>query len=172
MSSQTYQIDINEKTYEVELDARNEEIQLNGQAQKLDIRGNSEKGFHILNGQKSYRVHVLEADFETKEFLLEVNDQVIPIKAADRFDILLKDLGMEHLTGSALNDLKAPMPGLVLDIKVQVGEAIQKGQALLVLEAMKMENVLKAESDAVVKSINCQKGEAVEKNQILIEFEA
>ncbi len=172
MSSQTYQIEINEKAYEIEVGSGKQEFNLNGENHSLDLKGDAEKGFHLILDKKSYRVHVLEADYDSKEFLLEINDQSIPIKASDRFDLLLKDLGMEHMAGAALNDLKAPMPGLVLDIKVKAGDSIKKGQALLVLEAMKMENVLKAESDAVVKSINCKQGEAVEKNQVLIEFEA
>ncbi|HNH66215.1 MAG TPA: biotin/lipoyl-binding protein, partial [Bacteroidia bacterium] len=69
-----------------------------------------------------------------------------------------------------VNDLKAPMPGLVLDILVSEGQTIQKGDSLLVLEAMKMENNLKAINDAVVKKINVSKGDKVEKNTVLIEL--
>ncbi len=172
MSSQSYQIEINEKAYPVEVSEQGKKLSLNGESLSLDIKGNAEKGFHLIHQQKSYRIHVLEADYESKEFSLEINDQIIAVKAADRFDLLLKDLGMEHLAASALNDLKAPMPGLVLDIKVKAGDNIKKGQPLIVLEAMKMENVLKAENDAVIKAVPCQEGEAVEKNQVLIEFEA
>jgi biotin carboxyl carrier protein len=67
--------------------------------------------------------------------------------------------------------MKAPMPGMVLDVLVKAGESITKDQALIVLEAMKMENVLKAPADAVIKSVNISKGNAVEKNQVLISFE-
>lgn len=172
MASQTYQIDINEETYQLEVGPHGQQISLDGKAVELDFRGNAEQGFHLIVNQKSYRVQVIEADYESKELLLEVNDKTIPIKGADRFDLLLKDLGMEHLAGAAVNDLKAPMPGLVLEIKVADGDTVKKGQALCVLEAMKMENVLKSESDGVIKSIQCQKGAAVEKNQVLIEFEA
>jgi len=70
-----------------------------------------------------------------------------------------------------VNDLKAPMPGLVLDVLVKEGQQIKKGENLLVLEAMKMENNLKALSDAVVKKVNVGKGARVEKNEILIELE-
>ncbi len=171
MSSQTYQIEIKEKAYDVEVSGNGQEFSLDGKNLKLDLKGDAEKGFHLIHNNQSYRIHVLNADFGTKEITLEINDHVVPVKGADRFDLLLKDLGMEHLAGSAVNDLKAPMPGLVLDIKVKPGDSIGKGQALIVLEAMKMENVLKAESDAVVKSISCSQGDAVEKNQILIEFE-
>ncbi len=62
------------------------------------------------------------------------------------------------------------MPGLLLDIKVQEGQEVQKGEILLILEAMKMENVIKAPTDARIKHIKVQKGQTVEKNQLLIEF--
>ena len=69
-----------------------------------------------------------------------------------------------------MSNVKAPMPGLVLDILVETEQAVSKGDALLILEAMKMENVLKAEGDGVVKSIEVTKGTAVDKGQIIIEM--
>jgi len=172
MSSEMYQVKVKDQEYKVEVKQNGADIRLNGAPLELDLKGNSKKGFHLIKDRKSYEIQILESDLDSKEFLVEVNGNVFPVKGADRFDLLLKDLGMEHLANAAVNDLKAPMPGLVLDIKVAPGDTIKKGQAILVLEAMKMENVLKAESDAVVKSINCEKSQAVEKNEVLIEFEA
>ena len=63
------------------------------------------------------------------------------------------------------------MPGLVLEIQVQAGQTVSKGDTLLILEAMKMENVLKAAADGVIKSIHVQKGAAVEKGALLLELE-
>ena len=63
------------------------------------------------------------------------------------------------------------MPGLVLSIMVRVGDSVKKGQGLMVLEAMKMENIIKSPSDGIVKSIYIKKSDAVEKNQVLIKFE-
>jgi biotin carboxyl carrier protein len=70
-----------------------------------------------------------------------------------------------------MNNVKAPMPGLVVNILVEIGQEIKKGDSLVILEAMKMENVLKATGDAKVKSILISKGGAVTKGQIMIEFE-
>jgi len=88
----------------------------------------------------------------------------------DKYDELLQQLGMDKMFAQKVNDLKAPMPGLVLDILVSEGQAIQKGDSLLILEAMKMENNLKATNDAVVKKIKVLKGDKVEKNTVLIEL--
>jgi biotin carboxyl carrier protein len=93
------------------------------------------------------------------------------IEIKDKYDALLKQLGMDKMLGSKMNLLKAPMPGLVLNILVKEGDNIKKGDSLLVLEAMKMENNIKAAGDGVVKKVNVQVKQAVEKNQVLIEME-
>ena len=62
------------------------------------------------------------------------------------------------------------MPGMVLNILVAEGQQVKKGDSLLVLEAMKMENVLKSPTDGVIKKVVATKGTAVEKNQLLIQF--
>jgi biotin carboxyl carrier protein len=80
-------------------------------------------------------------------------------------------MGLSIASNQAADDVKAPMPGLVLDILVEAGQTIQKGDSLLILEAMKMENVLKATGDGTVKSVIVEKGNAVDKNQVLIELE-
>lgn len=144
---------------------------INGNEYTLDLVRNGE-GMHFLHDNKSYNVTIVSADFDTKTFTVNVNGNNYAVEAKDRFDLLLKELGMESLAGSAINDLKAPMPGLVLSTNVSPGDEVKKGDALMVLEAMKMENVLKATADAKVKAIHAEIGKAVEKNQILIEFDA
>jgi biotin carboxyl carrier protein len=62
------------------------------------------------------------------------------------------------------------MPGMVLNVLVNEGQTVKKGDALLVLEAMKMENILKSPAEGTIKKITAVKGTAVEKNQILIQF--
>ena len=80
-------------------------------------------------------------------------------------------MGFEVGATKKVNDIKAPMPGLILDINVKVGQEVKENDALLILEAMKMENVLTSPRDGVIKSISVNKGNAVEKNQLLIVFE-
>jgi biotin carboxyl carrier protein len=83
---------------------------------------------------------------------------------------LLKSLGFDDLNAKKVNEIKAPMPGLVLDVRVSEGDTVKKGDAILVLEAMKMENIIKSPTDGIIKKINVKKGVAVEKNQVLINF--
>ena len=77
---------------------------------------------------------------------------------------------MNNGSAGKVNHIKAPMPGLIIDLRVKEGDTVKPGDALLILEAMKMENMIKASAESVVKSVKVKKGDSVEKNQVLIEF--
>lgn len=128
--------------------------------------------FHIIKNKKSYSVELVGVDELKKTFHLKVNNNIYIAKVEDRFDLLLQQLGMDNMASNVAKELKAPMPGLVLKIEVELGQTVKEGDALVVLEAMKMENVLKSPADVVVKSVEVTEGIAVEKNQVLIEFES
>ena len=106
-----------------------------------------------------------------KEVALKLNGKLNTIKLTDKFDELLKSLGMDNLAVKKVLDLKAPMPGLVLNILVSEGDTIAKGDALIVLEAMKMENIIKSPTAGVIKKIHAVKATAVEKSELLISFQ-
>ena len=127
--------------------------------------------FNVLRNNKSYNAEVVSFDADEKTYKIKVNGNVYSVKLKDRFDLLLHSMGMDALAAKKINELKAPMPGLVLDVRVKVGDTIKKGEPLVVLEAMKMENILKAIADVTIKKISIEKGNAVEKNQVLIMFE-
>jgi biotin carboxyl carrier protein len=80
-------------------------------------------------------------------------------------------MGLDMSAMQKAEPIKAPMPGMVLKVLVTVGQQINKGDGLIVLEAMKMENILKATATATVKSIKATERTAVEKGAILIELE-
>ena len=84
---------------------------------------------------------------------------------------MLKQLGMESAFGNKIKDIKAPMPGLVLNILVYEGLEVSKGDNILVLEAMKMENIIKSPSNGKISKILVSPGGKVEKNQILVQFD-
>ena len=126
--------------------------------------------FHVIIDNRSYNAEVIQHVPEEKSFRIRVNNNVYTVALRDKFDELLKALGMDNQTSGRAPDLKAPMPGLVVEVAVSEGQSVQKGDKLVVLEAMKMENILKASADAIVKKINTVKGRTVEKNEVLIVF--
>jgi propionyl-CoA carboxylase alpha chain len=67
--------------------------------------------------------------------------------------------------------LLSPMPGLLVDVAVTVGQQVRAGERLAVIEAMKMENVLLAQRDAVVKKVSAAKGDSLSVDQVIVEFE-
>ena len=96
----------------------------------------------------------------------------------ERFDVEVVDERTRHIRGlTSTGDrrggpaaLKAPMPGLVVRVQVEVGQRLTAGSPVVVLEAMKMENQLKAPSAAVVTAVHVSAGEAVEKGRVLLEL--
>lgn len=155
--------------HEVELDKH--QIKIDGNPTDIDLVKLLDNKFHILQNHKSYNLEVLDADYKLKRFSIKVNNNIYDLNLQNELDALLEKMGMSAADGEKMDNVKAPMPGLVLDILVEKGQTIQKGDNLLVLEAMKMENIIKASGSGVVKEIKVNKKDAVEKNQLLIEME-
>lgn len=147
---------------------KDEQIEINGEAVSPDVYRVDEHRMHLLLNNTSYNVEVAGYDADSKTYTVKVNGQKHNVAVKDRFDILLEQMGMTDLAANKVNDIKAPMPGLVLKVLVENGAEFKKGDAILILEAMKMENVLKAPADGVVKEIAVQAGDKVEKNQVLV----
>lgn len=165
-------VNVNDKEHQIEFDGiGNSTGKINGNNFSLDLIKEKEGSFHLLKDNKSFNIEIVKADYTNKEFIIKVNGNKYTLNVKDKFDLLLKDMGMENLTFAKVNEVKAPMPGLVLDILVQAGTEVKKGDPLMVLEAMKMENILKSPADGKVKKINVGKKQAVEKNQVLLFFE-
>ncbi len=141
--------------------------QLPFEADMIQIRENQ---FHIIHQNKSYEVEVVKADPAGKTFTFKINGKILRVAMRNEFDQLLEKMGMGNGSAGQVKDLKAPMPGLILTIAVNEGQAVKKGDPLLILEAMKMENVIKSPADGIVRGIRVKKGDNVEKNQVLILF--
>ena len=144
---------------------------LDGETIQVDMVRIQHETFHLISGTKSYVAEILSFDPASRSFEIRVGKNKYNVVVADEYDALLKQLGMDSRSAGKATDLKAPMPGLVVDVAVQVGDAVAKGDKLVVLEAMKMENILKAPAEAVIKKIMVTKGRSVEKNEVLVIFE-
>lgn len=159
---------VNNKVFEIDSDESGWLV--NGEPQAWDLVQVADGYFHILYKNKSYRAEVVKTDAETKSFTLKINGHLYEVSLKDKFDLLLEKMGMNNVTSNKVNSIKAPMPGLIIDLKIKVGDSVQPGDALLILEAMKMENILKSPGEGVVKNVKVKKGDSVEKGQILVEF--
>lgn len=160
----------NKKEYKVELASDTKSGFFNDNPFNWDVIKIKDKTYHIIKDNKSYNLEVLSINNEEKLFFVKVNGDKYRFNVKDRFDELLHSLGMDNLASKKVADLKAPMPGLVLEIAVKVGQEVAKGDTLLILEAMKMENVIKSPTDGVIKSIAVNKADTVEKNQLILNF--
>ncbi|MCU0422036.1 MAG: biotin/lipoyl-binding protein [Bacteroidia bacterium] len=161
---------VNELT-EFTLKKDNSSLLLNGEEMNMDwIKIGADKYHAIINDQ-SLTIELTDKDEKGKILSIVINGITYRVNVENELDQLLKKLGMDKMASDKVNSVKAPMPGLVLRIHVKPGDAVKKGDALLVLEAMKMENVIKSPSDAVIKKITVSERTAVDKNQMLIEFE-
>jgi len=161
-----YKIKVNNK-FSFEVNGKTE-FTINGEPFSGDLSQLNGNSFHFLRNNRSYTTEIFDINQEEKTCKVKVNGHIYSISVKDQFDQLLQQLGMDQLNAHKVGDLKAPMPGLVLQVLVKEGDQITKGDNLLVLEAMKMENILKAPADCTIKSIKVIPGDKVEKNQVMI----
>lgn len=131
----------------------------------------SENTLLIQTKNQTIQVRCIGIDKANKMVTLLYNNQKYSAKITEPMDELLKSMGLENALVQKISEVKAPMPGLVLDVLVSPGDSVEVGQKILVLEAMKMENAIKSPTAGVVASINVSKGQAVDKNYVLIRFD-
>tara|TARA_R110000868_G_scaffold57701_10_gene178250 strand:- start:1862 stop:2347 length:486 start_codon:yes stop_codon:yes gene_type:complete len=137
----------------------------------LDSIKLSDTDFHIIQQHKSYKAEITNADFNTKTYQIKINNNNYKVNIINALELLIEKIGFSIGTQKHINFVKAPMPGLILGIHVNIGQEIKENDPLLILVAMKMENNILSPRAGVIKTISAVEGDAVEKNQILIEFE-
>jgi biotin carboxyl carrier protein len=164
-----FKVSLNGKDYSIASD--NGSLSLNNQLFDGHIVPIGNGAYHLLYQNKSISIDVITVNKEEKSIKLKINNQIYLAVVKDKYDLLLDEMGFNNNSATAAATIKAPMPGLVLKVNVAVDQKINKGDALLVLEAMKMENVIKAPTDGMIKKINTTQGDKVEKNQVMITLE-
>lgn len=158
------------KDKEFNIDHKDGHISLNGNPFEWDIIRTGDNRFHILYKNIGYNAEIVKTDKSSKTVRIKINNKIIDVQVRDKFDLLLEKMGMSSAASTKINHIKAPMPGLIIDVKVKVGDEVRPNDALLILEAMKMENIIKSPGEGKIKSLKIKKGDSVEKNQVLIEF--
>ena len=141
---------------------------IDDQDAKPDIAHVRDGQYHVIHQHRSYNVQILEQ--EDKQLTIAVNGNHYTVNLEDPYDLLLNELGLSFGKAGLVENIKAPMPGKVVDVMVSNGDTVEKDQPLIILEAMKMENVLKAPANATINTIAVSQHDTVNKNQVLIEF--
>lgn len=136
-----------------------------------DIIRKTDDELHILHHNRSVTVRVLEADAAGKKMRLEVDGERFEVELNDRLDQMLEEMGYSSSSSKHIKEIKAPMPGMVINVAVTEGQQVKEGDRILILEAMKMENSIVIHADAVIKRIAVNAGQAVDKGQVLVELE-
>lgn len=160
--SMGYKVNVNDTFH---FDIEKESVSL------LDSVSVEDNKFHILHENTPYKAEILTADFHQKSYTVKVNNNTYSVVISNPLDVLIKEMGFEVGLAKQVNFIKAPMPGLILEIGVVVGQEVKVNDNLIILGAMKMENSFLSPRDGIIKSISVNIGDGVDKGQLLIEFE-
>jgi len=167
-----YQIRVSEKEFDVKVDSlgENYDVSVNGKKKSVEVQKLGGSRMLLLIDNQPHEVDIRANGYESRRIVFAHGTE-IELEIEDyRIAQARKVAGMK--SGAAeVKNIKAPMPGLILEVKVGSGDKVRAQQPLLVIEAMKMENIIKSPAEAVVKRIATATGKSVEKNDLLIEFE-
>jgi len=156
---------LDDQTFEIEINAE-DQITVDGESLSIDFRSVSGQPVYslLVNGH-SYEAYVLAAEAGL-EVLLQGQLHVVEVED-ERHRKLRESSGGPAVHSGEFN-LKSPMPGLIVAVPVVEGQAVVKGQDLVILESMKMQNELKAPRDGTIGRVRVRAGDSVEQNQVLI----
>ena len=163
-----YVVQVGAERVDVELDARG--ITVNGetvQARLADVPGTPVQLVTI--GDATHRV-VARRTGGKGRYTLRMDGWRFEVEALDERSRTIRDLSNASAKSAGPAPLVAPMPGLVVRVLVQPGDAVAAGQGLVVMEAMKMENELRAATAGTVRAVHARPGAAVEKGALLVEL--
>ncbi|MBP9097423.1 MAG: biotin/lipoyl-binding protein, partial [Ferruginibacter sp.] len=136
--------------------------------EKADLVKRSESEFHLVKDNQSVNARLVETDLTGKKIRVEVAGEVFDVEIKDELDQMLLKMGFGSASQKHVKEIKAPMPGLVMEVAVIEGQEVLEGDKILILEAMKMENSIIIHANATIKKILVKTGQAVEKGQVLV----
>jgi len=156
--------------YSIKSENHNFHLEEVNELDSFKVLSMDEHSWKVQFKNKIHECKILSFDPSSKSYTILVDNQKVSFNLMDEVDRTVEEMGMNKVVTPVLDQLKAPMPGLVLNIRVSPGDEIVEGDTLLVLEAMKMENVIKATGEGTVKEIKVGQGDKVDKGQVLIQF--
>ena len=131
----------------------------------------SEKEIILYDGFKKFECKILKENSIDQSYIVKINGEISTIRLIKQVEKTIQKLGIQKGSQKNINILKAPMPGFILDVIVKESDLVKKDDPVIILEAMKMENILSSPVDGIVKKIKVNPRQTVEKNNILIKFE-
>ncbi len=137
----------------------------------LDLIKTGDNAYHLLKDGASYHIKILDSDFNNGTYTISIDGSEYRSSIQTPLDELIEKMGFAVNGGKNIDSISAPMPGLILDILVEEGQEVKEEDQLVILEAMKMENIITSPRNGVIKKIGVSKGDAVDKKQLLIEFQ-
>lgn len=127
--------------------------------------------FNVLKDHRSVNARITAIGPDPKQLTVEVEGESFAIQISEELDQLLEKMGFGLAASKNISEVRAPMPGMVLEIAVGEGQLVDKGEKILILAAMKMENSIVIHTSATIKRVLVSAGQAVEKGQVLVELE-
>lgn len=160
-----YLTTVNDKTYVIEINDE-KHVVVDGQTYHIDLEAVSGQSLYsLLLDSQSFEAFVDEGD---EGWRVLVRGDLYDVKVVDERAARLAKSAGGGVAQSGDFNLRAPMPGLVVAVPVTEGQAVRKGDILVILESMKMQNELKSPRDGIVARVKAKGGDSVEQNQILL----
>ena len=138
---------------------------------ELDLVKQHENQFHLIHESNSHHADLLDSDFLNRTYSIGINSNIYTVKIQRPIDDVVHKMGYAMRSAKTVNSIKAPMPGIIIDLKIEKGQKVKKGDTLIILEAMKMENAIICPKNTIIKEVYTSVGETVDKNKLLIDFE-
>lgn len=138
---------------------------------QIDIRELRKGHFHLICNGKSIDLFIDDVDLNNREYSLRMEHRNYRIRIGHHMELLIDELGMGKVHEEQHAAVLAPMPGLIREVRVKEGQKVSENEVLIILEAMKMENMVLSPVSGIVRKIYGQAGSSVQKSEILIAFE-
>ncbi|MEZ4670550.1 MAG: biotin/lipoyl-containing protein [Anaerolineae bacterium] len=155
---------INDKTFEINIEPDGS-LTVNGEKREVDFRGLGPSMYSILAQNISHELTIEQRDGEIEVLM---RGRLYTSRVLDERALLMAQRSGGLAAESGELNIKSPMPGLIVAVRVESGQEIKAGDTIIILESMKMQNELKAPRDGVVGTVHVQPGQTVEQNKVLV----
>jgi biotin carboxyl carrier protein len=149
------------------IEQQSDKYLVNGTLHSWHLHQRDEDNYQIIFNNRCFPATVTREDGLLK---IQINQNTYLLAIQDEHELMLEKLGIETKSARHADEIKAPMPGLIVEVLVARGDPVEAGQPLLILKAMKMENIIKSPHDGVVNDIFVKKDQIIEKDAVMLQF--